>query len=139
MDTNTKIKDWFKKNWITIVLVIIVAGGIFLAFRQFSLTSTYEDLLNKKYTEQSESFKKQINEINKINDERFKQQEALLKAYDVKIQLIDQQYKTSLAEIAAKQRRLQTQIVVDAQKDPTTLTSKVKDTFGIPVKDEVSQ
>ena len=137
MDTNNKIKNWFKANWITVVLVVLVAGVAVLAYRQFVLTSTYEDLLNKKYTEQSESFKKQINEINKINDDRFKQQEALIKAYDEKIRLIDQEYKTSLAEIAAKQRKLQTKIVADAQKDPTTLTTKVKDTFGIPVKDEV--
>lgn len=136
MDTNKKIKDWFKTNWITIVLVVVVAGVAFLAYRQFSFSSTYEKLLNQKYTEQTESFKKQINDINKINNDRFKQQEAILKAYDEKIQLIDQQYKISLAEITAKQRKLQAKIVVDAQKDPTTLTTKVRETFGIPIKDE---
>lgn len=135
MTSNEKIINWFKSNWISVLLFILVVGLAFLAYRQFSFLSKNEQMLLDKYTEQSESFKKQINEINKINEERFKQQEELLKLYDKKIQEINRQYKIDLAEIAEKQKNLQVKIVVDAKKDPNTLVKKVEETFGIPCYD----
>ena len=77
MDTNTNIKNWFKTNWITIVLALGFVGLAFLAYRQFSFNDNYEKLLGQKYTEQAESFKKQINDIQAVNDKRFEEQEAL--------------------------------------------------------------
>jgi hypothetical protein len=135
MNTNEKIKNWFKTNWISIILVICFTGVIFLFFKQFTMDSSYEKLLSQKYAEQSESFKKQINEIQKINDDRFKLQEELLKSYDLKIKQIDEEYKKSLADVLAKQKRNQMKIVEEAKQDPTTLTGKIRETFNIPVKE----
>ena len=132
MDTNQKIKNWFKTNWISFVLILTVVGVAALAYRQFALADNYEDLLNAKYTEQAESFKKQINEIQTINDQRFKAQEQLLKEYDEKYRLINEKYQTKLNQISLNQKKNQTKIVEDAKENPMTLTNKVKDVWGIP-------
>lgn len=132
MDTNQKIKSWFKTNWIVIVLGLTIVGGAFLAYRQFAFADNYEDLLNSKYNEQAQSFKKQINDIQAINDQRFKAQEQLLKEYDEKYRLINEKYQTKLNQIALNQRKSQTKIIEEAKEDPTTLTTRVKDVWGIP-------
>jgi ABC-type bacteriocin/lantibiotic exporter with double-glycine peptidase domain len=129
-----KIILFLKENKLTFIITGIVLVMALVAFRQFAMADTYEDLLTQKYTEQSESFKKQINDINKINDTRFKAQEQLLKEYDEKYRLINENYQIKLDEIASKQKKTQVKIVEEAKKDPTTLTNKVKDMWGIPVQ-----
>lgn len=133
MEIVQETKTFFKKNYKEIITALTIVGLALLFYKQFSFEYEYQDIVNKKYNEQYESFKKQINEIQKINEERFQKQEALLKIYDDKIKTIDEQYKNSLTELVAKQKKLQSKIILDAQKDPTTLTEKILKTFNIKV------
>jgi predicted negative regulator of RcsB-dependent stress response len=131
MNTNSKIKSWFKNNWIVIVLVCIVGALALLAWRQFSFSESYEELLNKKYMEQAASFKKQIDEIEKTNQDWQNKQNELNKNYEKEIQRIETEYRTELDKITKRQRSNQVKIIDEAKKDPSTLTKKLEDVFGI--------
>lgn len=129
MNTNNSIILWLKRNYI---LLILLGVFIFFIWHQVSVNNTFEDLLNKNYLKQSESFSKQLIEIETVNKSWRDKQDLLNKNYDEQIKLIKEQYKVDLEKITKQQKLNQVQLVKDTEKDPTVLTTKVTEVFGIP-------
>jgi len=126
----TKIIQWFKDNWPILLIVVIILSV--LSWRQCSSDSLYGKLMND-YNAQAKEHKQQIDELEKLNNARWEQQNLLNESYKKDVARIEKSYNEALQNITEERKKYQNKIVLDAKKDPTTLTTKVKDTFGIPI------
>jgi hypothetical protein len=124
-----KIFNWVKSNWI--ILLIIAAVG-FLTLRHFTFVDAYGKL-SKQFNEQSTQFHKQLENIEKVNKEWREAENKLNIAHQKELNAIRIEYDKKINNINSQRVIIQTQIVKEAKADPTTLTKKVSETFGIPV------
>lgn len=127
------IVDWFKNNWFVVSLVlVIVMAFIALQMQQCSSDSLYNKL-TQDYKEQAESFDKELRAVERVNKEWHAKQEALNEEHKEKMACIEKDYKKGLESISIRQEKRQTKIVKEARRDPTTLTQRVYEVFGIPI------
>jgi len=123
--------DWVKKNWLTILIVIGVCLLTASAFSQFDQTKSYKNLL-EQYHQESRDHQQQIKELRLIVEEERIEQARLLQEYLVEQNRLETEFKEVLGQIDDTRDNTQTQIVRRHDRDPTTLTGAVTNTFGIP-------
>ncbi len=124
-----KIFNWVKSNWIILVIIAAVA---FLALRHFTFVDSYSKL-SQHLNKQSEQFHKQLENIEKINKEWREAENKLNIEHQKQLNDIRVEYDEKISKINSQRIIIQTQIVKEAKADPTSLTKKVSDIFGIPV------
>lgn len=120
---------WAKENWI---LLGIIGAVVFMTVRHYTFVDSYKNL-SKHFNEQSSQFHKQLADIEKANETWRIANEKLNMQYKKELELIKKDYEEKINNIEVKRIIIQTQIIKEAKADPTTLTKKLTETFGIPV------
>ena len=121
--------NWVKANWI---LILIIAAVAFLALRHFTFVDSYSSL-SKHFNEQSTQFHKQLADIEKVNREWREAEDKLNLEHQKELKDIRAEYDEKINNVNVQRIIIQTQIVKEAKADPTSLTKKVTEVFGIPV------
>lgn len=121
---------WLKENWLVVLVIVGVAA---LAFRGCSQEEAYSNLFDH-YNEQSKDHERQIQELRSLQDQERAERERILQEYLAELHRIEQEYKEELGRIEQQREDTQSDIIRDHDRDPTTLTTAVTETFGIPVE-----
>jgi len=121
---------WIKNNWLVIVLLF---GVGFLAWSFRSNDQAYKNLF-KSYTQQSADNRQQIEDLRAVQEQERADQERIMRNYLDELHRIEQEYKTELTKIETQRATTQDNIISNYNSNPTTLTSAVTNTFGIPTE-----
>jgi predicted PurR-regulated permease PerM len=122
---------WIKTNWLAVALVALIVLAAFFAWKWYNASTVYDKLM-EQYTAQAKSFKEDIVKLEKINEEEKKKNSALEESYKKDLTKIENDYQNKINDLSKKSVTNRKKIVVDAKKDPTSLTAKVTQVFGIP-------
>lgn len=125
--------DWVKENWLTLLIIVGVVMLAISAFAQWDQTESYKELL-EQYHEESLDHQRQIKDLRTIMDEEREKQNRILQKYIEEQWRIESEFKEALGRIARDRSVNQNDIIREHDKDPTTLTTAVTETFGIPLE-----
>ncbi len=123
---------WFKKYWQYIVIAILACLLVYALWSKYNSGGLYDKLM-QDYNNQGTSFKKQINELEALNQELKAKQEILNEKHKEEVARIENDYQENLKAITKETKVKKDIIIREAKRDPTTLTKRVTQTFGIPV------
>lgn len=125
--------SWVKENWLTILIIVGVCLLAVNAFSQFDKTKSYRELL-EQYHQESLDHQRQIKDLRTIMEEERAEQHRIIQKYLEEQSRIESEFKQALERIARDRTVNQDNIIRDHEKDPTTLTTAVTETFGIPLE-----
>jgi allophanate hydrolase subunit 1 len=120
---------WLKKNWLLVLITLVVAG---LFLKGCEQVDAYDRLLGQ-YEEQSQDHQRQIKELRTLQDTERKERQRIVQEYIDELHRIEREYKAELDRIATQRDATQERIIREHERDPTTITQRLKETFGIPV------
>jgi len=124
---------WLKKNWLIILIIVGVGLLAANAFSQNSHVESYRNLL-EQYHQESLDHQRQIKDLRSIMDEERAERDRLLQEYLAEQHRIETEFKEALGQIAQDRETNQDNIIREHDSDPTTLTTAVTNTFGIPLE-----
>lgn len=127
------IWKWLKENWLTVLVIAGVVALAVNAFSQFDQTESYRNLL-EQYHEESLDHQQQIKDLRTLMDEEREERDRLLQEYLSEMHRIESEYKEELGRISADRETSQDTIIRNHNRDPSSLTRAVTDTFGIPTE-----
>ena len=111
--------DFFKKNWIIVVIVLI--GGIYLHLR----LSNAEKVLQLAIDSQNN----QLTEVQKTHQNELEQRDKALQNYQEKVKSLEEDYNKKSADLAIEKKK-KIQIIVKYYNDPVILISKIQEKYG---------
>lgn len=124
------VGQWFKSNWLLLLLVVAV---IALFAKGCERTQVYDSLFNQ-YQNQSEDHQQQISELLAVQEQERQELDRQLQNYLEEMNRIEREYKEEIQRISTNTEIRRVRIIREYDRDPTTLTDAVRDTFGIPVE-----
>lgn len=83
---------------------------------------------------QTELVHKQIKDLENVNKALKENQDKLQKQYEEDVRNIRMEYDEKITELYKLRKETQIKIIRDTRKDPTNLTNKITEVFGIPVE-----
>jgi cell division protein FtsB len=119
---------WVKNNWI---ILLVVAGVVYLGYSSLVGTNIYNKLM-KNYSEQLVDHEKELRDLEKQQEEYKNIQNQMQLNFIKKMDELDKKYEAKFSEINSKRLLSKKTLIEEAKKDPTSLTSKVTEVFGIP-------
>jgi predicted RND superfamily exporter protein len=123
---------WLKDNWTYVVIVVLLCILLLMGWGKCSSDNLYDKLM-QDYNSQSKAFKKQINILEATNKELREKQEILNEKHKEEMARVEKDYQNNLNTIIKNAKTSKNIIVKEARRDPTTLTDRITQTFGIPV------
>ena len=132
-----KVKNFFKRvwSWIKTHWYVIPIFAVFM-ISLFMLKGTNSDLLRsllEKYRDQQDRHKREIEELNSINDEAITKQAKIEKTYHDVITEVREKHASDLAVLdKVRQKDLRT-IIERNGDDPKKMAREVNMFFGVPV------
>jgi len=128
--------NWIKKHWQIVLIILIVIGVGLLAANAFSQNSNIESYRNllDQYHEESLDHQQQIKDLQSVVDQERQERERLLQEYLAEQHRIESEFKETLGQISQSRETNQNDIIREYNRDPSTLTTAVTETFGIPLE-----
>tara|TARA_R110000824_G_scaffold113687_4_gene263592 strand:+ start:3971 stop:4363 length:393 start_codon:yes stop_codon:yes gene_type:complete len=117
-----KAWTWLKHNWY-VPLIIVYTLFLWVLFRR-------KDEALKVLEIRSESYKAQIETINKIHAEEIKKRDEILKKYAETVKKLEDEYIKNNKELDEKKKKEVKEIVEKYYNDPDTLANMISDKFG---------
>jgi len=124
--------EWIKNNWL---LLVLLSGLALLAWRHFDSTSLYDKLM-KDYNAQAKEHDREIQRLEKINQDRHEEQERLNDIFHKEIVDVNTRFDDTIEEIATEGDTQKKELIKEAKKNPIILTNSLNEVFGIPVYEE---
>jgi hypothetical protein len=121
--------EWIKNNWLLLVIIAAVAA---VAWKQFDSSSVYDKLMTD-YNAQAEAAKAEREALEASNRKLREETNILYETFHRELSDINKKFDSRLEDVKTEAAQKKKKIVVDAKKDPTTLTDAVTKTFSIPV------
>ncbi|MFA6049923.1 MAG: hypothetical protein WC761_01880 [Candidatus Paceibacterota bacterium] len=122
------LKDWFVKNWLTVVLAIVGIGLAFWFLSGMFKVEGENASLRTMMTEQQERHSQEMTELTDSFERQRVAQQAVDQAFEKRITDLDLRYTEALTQIA-QVRRTRQQRLVD---NPSELPGAFESVFGIP-------
>lgn len=119
---------WAKNNWLLLLLAAVI---VYFGYETFSGRNLYDNLM-KKYSEQIEDHNKEIDMLEKQQEENRNIQNEMNKRFMERMAALDAKYEKKFSDLSAKRVAAKKALIEEAKKDPASLTTKVTETFGIP-------
>jgi len=123
-----KTWTWLKHNWY-VPAVIIYTLVLWLVFRR-------KDAAYKVLETRNESYKAQIDVINKTHEEEIKKRNEILEKYVKIVGEIEKKYAEDEKELDNKKKKEIKKIVEKYNDDPDGLAKLIADKFGLKYTEE---
>lgn len=117
-----KTWTWLKHNWAAPVIVLYTII-LWLLFRK---SGKAEELLEIR----SESYKTQIEAINKAHEDEIKKRDKIFNEYNKTLDKITKKYEEDKKELTNKKKKEIRDIVEKYHDDPDGLAKEIADRFG---------
>jgi len=121
-------KAWaFLKNYwyIPVILIGIVIAWVLISKR---LSKLYNIIAG-----QTESYRNEIDAINKVHNEEMKKKQEILNAYHETIAKLEREYKIAVDELNKKKQKAVKKHVEEYYDDPDSLAKKLSEEFGFKI------
>ena len=119
---------WLKHNW-KVPLVIIYTLILWLLFRR-------RDAAYKILEVRSQSYKDQIDAINKAHEEEIKKRNEILEKYTKTIVNVEKEFAKNHKELDEKKKKTIKELVEKYYNDPDKLAQLIGEQFGIEYSGE---
>ena len=119
---------WLKHNWY-VPAVLLYTLILWLFFRR-------KDAAYKVLEVRSESYKAQIDIINKSHEEEIKKRDEILEKYVKIVDEIEKKYAEDAKELDNKKKKEIKEIVEEYNDDPEGLAKLIADKFGFEYAEE---
>jgi len=123
-----KTWTWLKHNWY-VPAVVIYTLVLWLIFRR-------KDAAYKVLETRNESYKAQIDVINKLHEEEIKKRNEILEKYVKIVDEIEKKYAEDEKELDNKKKKEIKKIVEKYNDDPDGLAKLIADKFGFKYTEE---
>ena len=123
-----KTWTWLKHNWY-VPAVVIYTLVLWLVFRR-------KDAAYKVLETRNESYKAQIDVINKLHEEEMKKRNEILEKYVKIVDEIEKKYAEDEKELDNKKKKEIKKIVEKYNDDPDGLAKLIADKFGLKYTEE---
>ena len=123
-----KTWTWLKHNWY-VPAVVIYTLVLWLVFRR-------KDSAYKVLETRNESYKAQIDVINKLHEEEMKKRNEILEKYVKIVDEIEKKYAEDEKELDNKKKKEIKKIVEKYNDDPDGLAKLIADKFGLKYTEE---
>lgn len=127
-----KILKWVKSNWFGIIIVLSILFLSGAIVRSCNKEDAYQTLFDQ-YSQSIDDYKQQLDSIRTSQQEEQVKQDQRLQQYLNKMNEIQRDYKQQIQRIEKQRLESQSQIVNNAERDPGTLTERIRNTWGIPI------
>lgn len=117
-----KTWTWLKHNWVA-PLVVIYTLILWLLFRKSGKAEALLDI-------RSESYKSQIEAINKAHEDEIKKRDEIFNEYNKTLDKITKKYEEDKKELTNKKKKEIKDIVEKYHDDPDGLAKEIADKFG---------
>ena len=128
-NTNNIIKSFFVNNWLTLLVIVLVALAGYYGFQRISNINQQNSDMNAMLQDQRSSIEENhqtINALNKtVSDER-EAREALQRDYETRLETIRADLQSQLDRI----RRARTARTTELVNDPSKIVNSYNSTFG---------
>lgn len=125
------VAKWLRENWLPLLLVVAIAA---LFAKGCERTQAYDSLFDQ-YQQQSEDHQQQIRDLRALQERERQELDRQLQNYLEEMNRIEREYKEEIQRISVRTETRRVRIIRDYGRDPATLTTAVRDTFGIPVEE----
>lgn len=125
------IGKWLRENWLPLLLVVAIAA---LFVKGCERTQAYDSLF-EQYQQQSKDHQQQIRDLQALQERERQELDRQLQKYFKEMDRIEREYKEEIQRISVRTETRRVRIIHDYSRDPTALTTAVRDTFGIPVEE----
>ena len=126
---NTIVKSFFVNNWLTLLVIVLVALAGYYGFQRISNINQQNSDMNAMLQDQRSSIEENhqtINALNKtVSDER-EAREALQRDYETRLETIRADLQSQLDRI----RRARTARTTELVNDPSKIVNSYNSTFG---------
>ncbi|MEO5368244.1 MAG: hypothetical protein H7831_18195 [Magnetococcus sp. WYHC-3] len=123
MEFIKKAYYWLKAYWKLPAIVILVIVS-FLFLRKSSLAV-------KLLEDAQESYQRQLDMINRLNEEEKKKREELRVQYEATLELLQLKYDKDKQILTEKEKEKVKQIVEQYKNDPSGLNNRLAEEFGL--------
>jgi len=123
-----KVWTWLKHNW-KAPLVILAVLFTWLVLRRRGEAEKIIEI-------REESYKAQIDVINKIHEEEIAERNKIIKKYTIILDKIEKQYEKEKSELNKKKRKEVKEIVEMYHDKPDELAKKIAERFNIEYVEE---
>ena len=117
-----KAWTWLKHNWY-VPLVVVYTLLLWALFRR-------KDEALKILEIRSESYKAQIEAINKAHTEEIKKRDEILEKYSETVKKLEEDFNKNNQELDEKKKKDVKELVEKYYNDPDTLAKMISDKFG---------
>lgn len=128
-NTNNIVKSFFVNNWLTLLVIVLVALAGYYGFQRISNINQQNSDMNAMLQDQRSSIEENhqtINALNKtVSDER-EAREALKRDYEASLEAIRADLQSQLDRI----RRARTARTIELVNDPSKIVNSYNSTFG---------
>lgn len=128
-NTNNIVKSFFVNNWLTLLVIVLVALAGYYGFQRISNINQQNSDMNAMLQDQRSSIEENhqtINALNKtVSDER-EAREALQRDYETRLETIRADLQSQLDRI----RRARTARTTELVNDPSKIVNSYNSTFG---------
>lgn len=128
-NTNNIVKSFFINNWLTLLVIVLVALAGYYGFQRISNINQQNSDMNAMLQDQRSSIEENhqtINALNKtVSDER-EAREALQRDYETRLEAIRADLQSQLDRI----RRARTARTTELVNDPSKIVNSYNSTFG---------
>jgi uncharacterized protein HemX len=128
-NTNNIVKSFFVNNWLTLLVIVLVALAGYYGFQRISNINQQNSDMNAMLQDQRSSIEENhqtINALNKtVSDER-EAREALQRDYETRLEAIRADLQSQLDRI----RRARTARTTELVNDPSKIVNSYNSTFG---------
>lgn len=125
------VGKWLRENWLPLLLIVAMTA---LFAKGCEKTQAYDSLFDQ-YQQQSEDHQQQIRNLRALQERERQELDRQLQNYLEEMNRIEREYKEEIQRISVRTETRRVRIIRDYGRDPTTLTTAVRDTFGIPVEE----
>jgi len=119
---------WLKHNWY-VPAVVIYTLILWLVFRR-------KDAASEVLEVRSESYKAQIDAINKAHEDEIKKRNEILEKYAEIVDKIEEKYAEDQKELDNKKKKEIKEIVEKYNDDPDAMAKLIADEFGFEYVEE---
>ena len=123
-----KVWTWLKHNWVAPFIVLYTLVLWFL-FRK-------KDDAKKVLEIRSESYKEQIEAINKAHEEEIKKRDEIINKYNDTVRKLEEEFAKNNEELNEKKKKSVKEIVEKYYNDPDALAKMIGEKFGFEYKED---
>lgn len=128
--TNSKVKNFFANNWLTLVLIVVLGVGAYIGIRYFTSLSTKNDQIEQLIAAQRDTLAAKEREITALTASYNAQEAAILKL-NVKYETDMSQLRTDLQTQIDAIKRSRTQRVQTLTANPSAISTAFAERWGL--------